>query len=155
MPSSAFCNFFKVNGQVSSVCVKKLRAEANVTEVKELKEEESKEKTVGTTQTAGRRDFSKHREHTGNLVTVHYLSDVSALSSYQLISSNSAEESGRGQLRRIACQLERKEKGAKFVRMEAVTDPGAITLMLSLENAEKMQCNVRPAPVVRITSHHS
>ena len=75
----------------------------------------------------------------------------SALSSYQLISSNNTVDYVRGKLHRIACQLERKEKGARFVWIDAVTNPGATVSMLSLDNAEKMQCNVRPAPGVRIT----
>ena len=53
---------------------------------------------------------------------------------------------------RIACQLERKEKGAKYVSIDAATDPGATASMLSLENVEKLQCNVRHTPGVRITT---
>ena len=71
------------------------------------------------------------------MVTVTYLNDMEnvehclALSSYHLISSNNTEESVKGKLHIIACQLERKEKGAKYVRIDAVTDPGTTTSMLS------------------------
>ena len=36
--------------------------------------------------------------------------------------------------------------------MEVVCDPGATASMLSLENAEKINCNVRSAPGVSITT---
>ena len=53
----------------------------------------------------------------------------SALSSYQLISTNNTTDTVKGKLRRIACQLERKERG-KLVWIDAVTDPGATASML-------------------------
>ena len=50
------------------------------------------------------------------------------------------------------CTLERKEKGGGTLRIDAVTDPGATASILSLENAEKMQCNVQEAVDVCIST---
>ena len=125
---------------------------------KDEEKEKDGEDRRGSTPPAGGRDFSRVRQ--ANLVTVTYLKDernvchTSALSSYQLVSTNNTTDSVRGKLRKLVCTLERKEKGGKAMRIDAVTDPGATASLLSLENARKMQCNVREAVDVCISTEN-
>ena len=160
LPSECKCMYCKTMGHVTEVCIKKKRQEsANMAESKpEKKEEKEKvgEDRRGGTPPAGGRDFSRVRQ--ANLVTVTYLKDernVShklALSSYQLVATNNATDSVKVKLRNLACTLERKEKGGKVLRIDAVTDPGATASLLSWNNEKALQCNVWEAVDVCIST---
>ena len=112
---------------------------------------------TGSTPHAGSLDFSWVRQQ-ANLVTVTYLKDernvsrTSALSFYQLVSTKNTTDSVKGKLRKLACTLERKEKGGKLLWIDAVTDPGATASLLSWNNAKELQSNVREAVDVCIST---
>ena len=74
---------------------------------------------------------------------------TSALSSYELCNEADAE---KGRLRRLACNIERKEKGGGKAEIGAVCDPGATASLLSQKRAEELNCQQREARGIVITT---
>ena len=157
MPSDCYCKTCEQTGHVDKVCLKKKRESANVSEEKKPEDKEKGEKPKEgkreLTPPAGGRDFSRPRG-AANLVTVHYLDQEnvhhkSALSSYELCNE---AETGKGRLRRLACAIERKEKGGRRTDIGAVCDPGATASLLSKERADELSCNERDANGIVITT---
>ncbi len=157
MPSDCYCKTCEQTGHVDKVCLKKKRETANVSEEKKPEDKEKGEKPKEgkreLTPPAGGRDFSRPRG-AANLVTVHYLDQEnvhhkSALSSYELCNE---AETGKGRLRRLACAIERKEKGGRRTDIGAVCDPGATASLLSKERADELSCNERDAEGIVITT---
>ena len=62
---------------------------------------------------------------------------TSALSSYELCNEAETE---KGRLRRLACNIERKEKGGRKADIGAVCDPGATASLLS-KKTESVKIN--------------
>ena len=157
MPSDCYCKGCDTTGHVDKVCLKQQRANANVSEEKKPEDkekgEEKKEEKRNQTPPAGGRDFSRPRG-TANLITVRYLDQedvhhTSALSSYELC--NEAEDE-KGRLRRLACKIERKEKGGGKADIGAVCDPGATASLLSKKRADELNCHQREANGIVITT---
>ena len=157
MPSDCYCSHCETTGHVDKVCLKKQRANANVSEEKKLEEkdkgEDKKEEKRNQTPPAGGRDFSRPRGQ-ANLITVRYLDQedvhhTSALSSYELCNEAEAE---KGRLRRLACNIERKEKGGGKADIGAVCDPGATASLLSKKRADELNCHQREANGIVITT---
>ena len=67
---------------------------------------------------------------------------TSALSSYELCNEAETE---KGRLRRLACNIERKEKGGRKADIGAVCDPGATASLLSKKRADELNCHQRDA----------
>ena len=88
------------------------------------------------------------------MITIKYLDEkdvhhTSALSSYELYNE---AESVKGRLRRLACMIERKEKGGGNAQIAAVCDPGATASLLSLSRAEELDCQQREAEGIVIST---
>ena len=52
---------------------------------------------------------------------------------YRAMSSATRQNAEKGRLRRLACTIERKEKGGGHAEIGAVCDPGATASLLSLK----------------------
>ena len=74
---------------------------------------------------------------------------TSALSSYELCNKADSE---KGRLRRLACRIERKEKGGGSAEIGAVCDPGATASLLSLKRVEELNCQQREARGIIIST---
>ena len=157
MPSECTCTYCNTTGHVDKVCLKKQRANANVSEETKTEEkdkgEDKKDEKRNQTPPAGGQDFSRPRGQ-ANLITVRYLDQedvhhTSALSSYELCNEADAE---KGRLRRLACNIERKEKGGGKAEIGAVCDPGATASLLSQKRAEELNCQQREARGIVITT---
>ena len=156
MPSECTCTYCNQTGHVDKVCLKKKRETANVSEETKTSEEKDKgedkkdDKRNQTPPVGG--DFSRPRQ--ANLITVRYLDQedvhhTSALSSYELCNK---AESEKGRLRRLACRIERKEKGGGHAEIGAVCDPGATASLLSLKRAEELNFQQREARGIVIST---
>ena len=141
---------------MDKVCLKQQRASANMSEEKKPEDKEKGEKKEDKrdqTPPAGGRDFSRPRG-VANLITVRYLDQedvhhTSALSSYELCNEAETE---KGRLRRLACNIERKEKGGRKADIGAVCDPGATASLLSKKRADELNCHQRDANGIVITT---
>ena len=101
-------------------------SEETKTEEKD-KGEDKKDEKRNQTPPAGGQDFSRPQGQ-ANLIMVRYLDQedvhhTSTLSSYELCNKADTE---KGRLRRLACNIERKEKGGGKAEIGAVCDPGAM-----------------------------
>ena len=155
MPSDCKCTHCHQTGHVEKVCLTKRRASAKVSEETTIEDKGEKEKEKdkrSQTPPSGARDFSRGPQ--ANLVTVKYLDEedvhhTSTLSSYQLCNET---DSVRGRLRRLACKIERKERGGAAVQIAAVCDPGATASLLSLSKARELNCQQREARGIVIST---
>ena len=74
---------------------------------------------------------------------------TSALSSYELCNEAETE---KGRLRRLICNIERKEKGGRKADIGAGCDPGATASLLSKKRADELNCHQRDANGIVITT---
>ena len=71
---------------------------------------------------------------------------------YRAMSSATEAETEKGRLRRLACNIERKEKGGRKADIGAVCDPGAMASLLSKKRADELNCHQREANGIVITT---